>query len=125
MHCSVHVCACGYALFCRVTVLDNQTFRKEIQMGNQEPPFEQPGEQPPPEQQPGEERGINYDQRERPRSDFAAPQTPPGYPPPQGYPRPPQGYPPPQQRYPPPQGYPLPQQGYYAGPVQRRRRSPW
>jgi putative adhesin len=92
-------------------------------MSNEEPPFDQPGEQTPPEQQPAEEPGINYDPRERPRSDFATPQTPP---PPytlQGYPSQ-QGYPPPQQGYVPQQGYP-PQQGYYAGPVPRRRRSPW
>ena len=90
-------------------------------MSSQEPPFEQPGEEPPPEQQPGEERGIPHDPRERPRSEFAAPQTPPpGYPP-QGYPPPPQG------GYAPPQGYPPPPQGYYAGPVvaPRRRRGPW
>jgi Putative adhesin len=82
-------------------------------MSSQEPPFEQPREEPPPEQQPGEERGIHYDPRERPPSEFAAPQTPPpGYPP-QGYPAPPQGYPPPQ--------------GYYAGPTvaPSRRRGPW
>src|SRR6266566_3216544 len=97
----------------------------------EEPPSEQPKEEPPSEQQPGEERGIHDDLRERPQSEFAAPQTPPpGYPP-QGYPPPPQGYVapqgyPPQQGYAPPQGYP-PQQGYYAGPVvaPRRRRSPW
>jgi hypothetical protein len=53
----------------RVTVLDNQVLRKEIDMSSQEPP-----------------------------SEFAAPQTPPpGYPP-QGYPAP-QGYPPPQGYY--------------------------
>src|SRR6266568_3859165 len=69
-------------------------------MSSQEPPSEQPKEEPPSEQQPGEERGIHDDLRERPQSEFAAPQTPPP-------------------------GYP--QQGYYAGPVvaPRRRRSPW
>src|SRR6266581_1021689 len=89
----------------------------EQQPGN-EPPEEQPGEQPSPEQKPAEERGINEDQLEQPRSDFAAPHMPPpGYPP--------QGYAP-QQGYPPPQGYP-PQQGYYPGPevAPRRRRGPW
>jgi hypothetical protein len=88
-------------------------------MSSQEPPFEQPGEEPPPEQQPGEERGIPRDPRERPGSEFAAPQTPPPVYPPQGYPPPPPGYVP-------PQGYPPPP-GYYAGPVvaPRRRRGPW
>jgi putative adhesin len=100
-------------------------------MSSQEPPFEQPGEEPPPEEQPGDEREVHEVPRERPQSEFAAPQTPPpGYPPP-GY-APPQGYPPP--GYIPPQGYPPPPQGYapppgyYAGPAYagpRRRRGPW
>src|SRR6266566_6911328 len=121
-----------------ITFMDNQVPGKELQMSNQEPPSEQPAD----------ERGINEDQREQPRSDFAAPQMPPpayppqGYPPPQGYlpqqgyvPQqgyPPQGYPPPQQGYVPqqgypPPGYPPPQQGYYPGPAvaPRRRRGPW